>query len=142
MTYKYVEPAIFELVKNLVDDDKAFWMRAPQNVTGDFIVYQRVDRQDFGKNILNRTAGTPGKAQAYIQIDAYATDPDTAKALGASIEYTLDGYNGTVYHGTDSPQASVVIGGITLQNDVDLVDQTDEPLLFRNSAVYLVTYNQ
>ncbi len=142
MTFKFVEPALFELVKDLVADEKAFWMRAPDNETGPFIIYQHVDRDQFGKNVLNRTPGQPGKVQAYIQIDCYAQVIDVTKALGASVEYALDGYSGTVYHGTDSPQDSVVIDAIALQNDVDLVDQTDEPLLFRNSAVYLVTYNQ
>jgi hypothetical protein len=32
--------------------------------------------------------------------------------------------------------------GVSLQSDDDLLDQTDEPFLYRNSATYLVTYEQ
>lgn len=143
MTFKFVEPAIFELLKALVADENVFWLAAQPNQNAPFIVYQEVDTDQFGKPVLNRAAGQPGTVQSYIQVDCYAAAPDIAKALGKSVEYTLDGYSGTVYHGTDSPQESVVIGAITKQpGALDLVDRTDEPLLFRNSAVYLVTYNQ
>lgn len=141
MTFKYVEPAIFELVESLASGN-AFWLAAPPNQAAPFIIYQGVDGDTFGKNVLNRSAGQAGTVQAYIQVDCYGLTPTVAKELAKAVESTLDGYSGTVYHGTDSPQDSVVIGGISLQNDVDIVDRTDEPLLFRNSAVYLVTYNQ
>lgn len=139
--FKYPEPAIYELVKGLVSNN-AFWMAATPGQAAPFIVYQQVDGNTLGKAVLNRSAGVAGKAQSYIQVDCYATDPQSAKTLGKSVESTLDGYAGTVYYGDDSPQNSLVINGITYQNDIDLVDRTDEPLLFRNSAVYLVTYNQ
>jgi len=142
MTYKICEPAIHELIKTLVAGEKAYWLAAPPNTPGPFLIFQEIDSDQFGKPVLNRTPGTPGTVQAFIQIDAYADAPAEAKALGKSVEYTLDGYSGTVYHGPNSPQESVVIGAITKQNDIDLVDRTDEPLLFRNSAVYLVTFNQ
>lgn len=142
MTYKICEPALFSLLKGLVAGEKVYSLRAPQSEKGPFIIYQRIDRDQMGKNHLHRSAGQPGTVQAFMQVDAYAQDLGAAQALGALIEYTLDGYSGTVYHGNNSPQDFVVIGGITLQNDTDLLDETDEPLLFRHSSVYLVTYNQ
>jgi hypothetical protein len=72
----------------------------------------------------------------------YATDIYTAKDIGASIEGILDGYAGSVIISSDSPPDVVVIGGVTLQGDVDFIDETDEPFLFRNSARYTVTYEQ
>lgn len=143
MTFKYPEPAIFELLKTLVANEAVFWEAAKPNQPGPFIVYQQVDSDQFGKRVLNRSAGQAGTVQSYIQIDCYGTTPAEKKALGKLVEYTLDGYEGTVYHGSNSPQDSVVIGGISKQDgETDFVDRTDEPLLFRNSAVYLVTYNQ
>jgi len=141
MTYKTCEKGIYELIKTLASTN-VFAMRAPDNQAGPFIIFQRVDRDNLTKNTLNRTAGVAGVVQAVIQIDAYAAGYYDAKELGASIEFLLDGYSGTVYHGEDSPQDFVEIGGITLQNDGDIIDQTDQPLLFRNSATYLVTYKQ
>lgn len=147
MTFKSVAPAIIELMQPLVDADlsgkkKAYVQKAPQNETGPFIIVQKVDSNIFGKNVLDRAAGVAGTVQAYIQIDAYSLSYYDTDALAKMIESTLDGYGGTVYYGGNSPQDFVVIGGITLQNDVDILDETEEPTLHRNSAVYLVTYNQ
>lgn len=133
---KLVEPAIYELLKNLAGG-KVYALAAPDGENGPFIVFQRVDSERWRD--IN---GPSGIAQAHIQIDSYAEKYYDAKALGASIEVILDGYRGTVSYGTDSPQNTVAIAGITLQNDVDITDQTDEPILFRNAATYLVTYHQ
>lgn len=131
------EDAIFELCKSLVSDDKCFALVAPEGETGPFIIYQRVDSENFRD--IN---GPSGLAQATIQIDSYAQGYNTVKDLADSIETTLDGYRGTVYYGDNSPQDSIDIGGISLQNDVDILDQEDEPVLYRVSAVYLVTYDK
>lgn len=141
MTYKTCEKAIFEKLKNLANGD-VFALRAPDNHAGPFIIFQRIDRDNSMKQHVNQTAGVAGTVQALIQIDAYDPEYYAAKDLGASIESILDGFSGTVYHGSESPQDFVEISGIALQNDVDILDQTDEPLLFRSSATYLVTYKQ
>lgn len=133
---KLCEPAIYELLNGLASGN-VYFMRAPQNSTGPFIIIQRTDSERW--RAIN---GPSGVAQAFIQIDAYASEYIAAKELGAQIESILDGYAGTVYHGNNSPQDFVEIGGITLQNDTDIFDQTDEPFLFRSSADYLVTFNQ
>jgi hypothetical protein len=133
---KLVEPAIHALIVGLAAG-QVFAMRAPDKAAGPFIIFQRTDSERW--RAIN---GPAGIAQAYIQIDAYENEYYAAKELGAAIETILDGYRGTVYHGTDSPQESVEICGVTLQNDLDIFDQTDEPFLFRCSATYLVTYKQ
>lgn len=133
---KLVEPAIYHLIKNTAPN-KVYAHAAPNGETGPFVTFQRVDSVRWRS--INGPSGT---AQAYMQIDCYAQGYYDAKELGAAIETILDGYRGRVYYGTDSPQESVFIAGITLQNDVDVTDETDEPLLFRNSATYLVTYHQ
>lgn len=133
---KVCEPAIQELL-NALAPDKVFALRAPDNQKGTFVIFQRVDSQRW-RSINNPS----GIAQADMQIDVYSEGYYDAKTLAGSIENALDGFSGTVYHGNNSPQDFVVIGGITLQNDVDILDQEDDPVLYRNSARYTVTYNQ
>lgn len=138
---KTCERAIYELLKTLANGD-VFAMRAPDNHAGPFIIFQRVDRNTEIKKTLNRTPGTAGLAQVTMRIDAYADSYYDAKDLATSIEDILDGYTGTVLHGTNSPQDFVVIGSVSLQNDFDIVDKTEEPLLFRVSASYLIIHEQ
>lgn len=133
---KICEPAIHEKL-NVLAPNAVFAMRAPDNQKGTFVVFQRVDSERW-RSINNPS----GIAQADIQIDVYSESYYDAKTLAGSIENALDGFSGTVYHGDNSPQDFVVIGGITLQNDVDILDQEDDPVLYRNSARYTVTYNQ
>lgn len=133
---KTVERGIYDLLKSYASG-RVYIMRAPQGATAPFIVFQRT-----GSERWRSINGPSGIAQADIQIDVYAETLYAAKDLAATIEAAIDGYRGTVYYGNNSPQDSVVICGISLQNDIDLFDQTDEPFLFRNSMSYLVTYEQ
>lgn len=133
---KIVEPAIWELLKGLASG-AVYFLRAPQNAIGPFIVIQRTDSTRW-----RHINGPSGIAQAHIQIDCYDNTYYTAKALAASVETLLDGYDGIVYYGTNSPRESVEIGGISLQNDLDTLDQTDQPVLYRNISTFLVTYKQ
>lgn len=133
---KTVERGIYQLLSSLASG-RVYAMRAPQNATAPFVVFQRTSSERW------RSINAPsGIAQALIQVDAYSETYYGAKDLGASIETILDGYAGTVAYGTNSPQDTVEITGISLQNDLDLFDQTDEPFLFRNSMTFLVTYRQ
>lgn len=134
---KTCERGIYELLKSLAGG-RVYAMRAPQNAAAPFIIYQRIDTTKLGRHLQ----GGAHLAQASIQIDVYANDYYAAKDLGAAVETILDGFQGTVYHGTNSPQDFVDIGGISLQNDLDILDETDEPFLHRNSGSYLVTYKQ
>lgn len=133
---KYVEPAIVELLKSLAPH-KVFMMRAKQGEIGPFIIIQRADAERW--RAIN---GPSGFVQANIQVDVYSTRYTTTKALAGQVESILDGYKGVVYYGDDSPQEFVRIAGVSLQNDIDIPDQTDEPFLFRNSMTFLVTYQQ
>ena len=133
---KLVEYAIYEKIKNLVSG-KVYAMRAPDGETDDFIVFQRTDSQRW------RSINSPsGIAQAFIRIDSYSQSYYRAKENALLVEGILDGFAGIVGYGGNSPQDTVNIGGISLQNDVDLFDQTDEPFLYRSSLSFLVTYEQ
>lgn len=133
---KTCERGIYELLK-VYASGRVYAQRAPQNATAPFIIFQRVSSERW-RSINNPS----GIAQASIQIDVYGADYYQAKDLAATIEAALDGYTGVVSYGASSPQETLAFLGISLQNDVDIFDQTDEPFLYRNSAVYLVTYDQ
>lgn len=135
---KNCERAIFELLKPLVAAGSVYGLRAKKNAAAPFIVYQRIGSTRLGEHLQGRAH----LAQADVQVDVYANDYFAAKDLAATIESTLAGYRGTVYHGNASPQEFVKIAGVTVQGDSDLLDETDEPLLYRNTAVYTVTYEQ
>lgn len=127
---------LYQLLKNLAGG-RVYAMRAPQNTPAPFIVFQEVDSSRWRS--IN---GPTGFAQASFQVDSYATTLYAAKELALSVESIIDGYSGSVAINTDSPTVFVKIGGISYQNGIDLLDQTEEPLLYRRSDNYLVTYEQ
>ena len=133
-----VEKAIYELLKDTVANNQVYSIRAPQNVTGDFIVMRRTSSQRW------RSINAPsGVDQVDLQIDAYSYgDYYTAKELGESIETILDGYSGTVSLTGTSPLETIKVLGITLQNDLDLIEQEEDNFLYRNLLNFLVTYEQ
>jgi hypothetical protein len=102
---KYVEKAIYETIRTLASG-RVYGLRAPENATAPFIVFQRIDSERWRD--IN---GPSGMAQATIQIDAYAETLFAAKDLALEIEDILDGFRDTVYYGSDSPQDSVRIAG-------------------------------
>lgn len=133
------DKAIYQLIVSANTDASArvYTVRAPQNVATPFVVFQRISSERW------RSINAPsGIGQALMQVDAYANSYQAARELAEDIENALDGYRGTVTLGGTSPAQTVKIGGITLQNDVDLLDQTAEPFLYRVSADYLVTYER
>ena len=134
---KSLEKALFELLKGFAGG-RIYAMRAPQKAVSPFVVFQRTDSERMGRMLT----GPSGLVQASMQIDVYASTYYGAKDLGAAIEMALDGFRDVVYYGPSNPQEFVRIAGISMQNDVDILDQTDEPVLFRSSGTYLITYEQ
>jgi hypothetical protein len=133
---KIVEYAIHSLLQGLASG-KVYALQAPQNTAAPFIVFQRAGGERY------RSIAQPsGLARVQIQIDCYAADYYAAKSLAASVEDILDGYAGTVSYGSNSPQSTIRIGGITLESEDDILDQTEEPFLYRVITVYNVTFEQ
>ena len=134
-----MERALFEKLKsaNLVAESKIYALRAKQGDTGPFIIYQRISSERW-----RHINGPTGMVQAMMQIDIYTGDYNETKALALQVEQLLDGFRGTVAYGDDSPRETLRFGGISLQNDIDIFDQTDEPFLCRVSQDYLITYEQ
>src|ERR1044072_5023113 len=122
----HAEKAINSLIKNAVGG-RAYDLVAPQKTATPFAIVQRVSSER-----VRAINGPSGIAQALIQVDVYGDDSAGVRETADAIETILDGYSGTVMCGT--PSVGVKIAGISLQNEHNILDQTDEPRLFRNIA--------
>ena len=140
---KFCEPAIQQkldtglVALDVALTDKVFYMRAPDDESGPFVIIQKSQRVNW-----RHINGPSGIAQSTLQIDSYHKTYLKSLTLDAQVESILDGLKEIVSWGSDSPQDFVDIRGVSLQDSVDIIDQTDIPLLFRESTSYLVTYKQ
>lgn len=133
---KLPELAVKERLSDLISN-RVYPLRAPDNMTDDFIVYQRVGAERY------RSINAPsGLVQATIQVDCYSKSYYNVKSLQLAVESRLDGFRGVVSYGSSSPQESVRIGGISLISENELIDTEDEPVLYRVTMSFLITYDQ
>ena len=133
---KLPELAIREKLKGL-NSGRVYPIRAPDNLTDDFIIYQRIDSERW------RSINAPsGMAQAIIQVDCYSKSYYNVKVTSGQVEDILDGFRGTVSYGDNSPQDAVRIGGISLNGDSDLFEQEEEPFMYRVTMDFLITYER
>lgn len=140
---KQVEPALQELLKDVLPNFKGkppiFFLRAPNNIKeAPFIVLSRSDGGERFRSIN----GPSGLAQVVFRIDVYDVGYYSCRANADKVETALDGFRGIVYHGDDSPRDFTRIAGISLETETELVDETDDPVLYRQSVTYRVTFEQ
>lgn len=112
-----------------------FALRAPDNQAAPYIIMQRISAErdrDLGE-VTNLRETT-------MQIDVYAEDYYTMRDIALNVESILDYYTGTVLFGVDSPQESVIIDIISQESDNDLLDTTEEPVLYRTTQTYRIWY--
>lgn len=127
--------AIHQLIDDsgFIPSDNIFALVAPPDAQAPYAIFQLIDNTP-----IRDISGPSGLSQATYQVDCYAASYYEAKTASDGIREDIDGYRGTVtYTG-----GSVNIGGVSFQNEVDILDQTEEPILRRVSTVYLVTYEQ
>jgi len=137
-----MERALFEIIKNISglgvgsgSNVRVYASLAKKNSSRPFIVYQRIETTPW------RTINGPNSiSQALMQIDVYNDLPLDAKETAEKLAAVLDGYRGTVTIPGTSPAEQIRFAGISLQNAVDIFDQTDQPFLHRVSQDYLVTF--
>ena len=132
-----LERAIHERLKALAGG-KVYGLVAPDKAKAPFVIYNRIDSDRPARHLR----GPSGMATAFIQVDAYAAEYYAAKEIGQQIEVLLNGFQGDIAYGDDSPQQYVKIYSSALLNDVDVLDETDKPYLFRNSYQFSITYRQ
>lgn len=144
MTEKHqIQPAIQELLKSVLPNFNSkpavFFLRAPNNIkNAAFMVLSIVEGGERFRAINNPS----GLAQVVLRVDLYDVGYYSVQGHANAVETILDGYRGIVYHGNDSPQAFTRIAGISLETETELVDETDDPVLYRKSMTYRVTFEQ
>lgn len=135
---KYSEPAIYELIKDVLPN-RIFMGEAKMNQEDPFIIVQHTDSiEEFDS--INDPANI---VQDFIQVTSYDKSYYEAKKRGLKVKKILNKYRGTVEWGTNSPKDFLKIAGISFQNGLVLPEQmNDYPTLFAHTAFYLVTYHQ
>ena len=104
---------------------------ADQRITGSRIVYTSVG----GTNWPTLADGQSRIANQRIQVDSYASTYESAQQLAAAVLAALDGQRGTF--------AGIVVAGITRSTGpIDFVEQDADPILYRVSQDYHVTYRE
>ncbi len=127
-----MEKALYSLLNTLAPD-KVYALRARQGAVAPFIVFQGTNIDEWRS--IN---GPSGIAQSTMQIDCYDREYYDAKALAEQVRNLIDGFSDTVtFEGV-----ATRFGGISHQSGFDVLDETDDPPLFRSSASYLITYDQ
>ncbi len=117
--------------------DRLYPNVAPANASAPYLVYARVGRQD-----ISRDLNQPGNlVQPRIQIDSYAVDYATAKALGRAIRQALDGFRGSISD-TASPPATLRIAGIALNIETDFYESSTDPKLHRLLQDFTLTIDE
>jgi hypothetical protein len=111
--------------------------RAPQGAVPPFIVYQRISGER-----LHTLDGPTGRVHPRIQIDAYATTYPAARAIADAVRGALDGFQGDVAVDAESPPTVLTIVYAALQDDRDFVEDDIDPVLYRVSSDYFVTYQE
>ena len=132
---KLIEHAIYQMLKHLANGN-VHPLRAPDNHADDFIIFQRIDGER-----TRSISGPTNLADVRIQIDCYSKSYYTAKGMAVEAEAALDGFQGAVVVNEDTSE-SVRIWSVSLQNEADSVEQTEEPVLYRNISTYLITYEK
>jgi hypothetical protein len=132
----FAEIAVYEKLKSL-NSGRIYPLRAPDNMTDDFIIYQRVGSERY------RSINDPsGLLKAIIQIDCYSKSYYNVKQTALNVETILDGFRGSVVYGSNSPQDSVRVAGIVMEGDSDLIDVDEEPFLYRITMTFNIIYEQ
>lgn len=126
-----VENAIYQLIKTMAGG-KVYFALAPTNENGPFIVINLTGHERWSS-----LSGPSGLSDSSIQIDVYAQSRAPMKALSSQVIDILDGYRGTVM----TPSGTIRIGATKLEDAYDLIDQEDEPVMFRSLLRFSVIYN-
>lgn len=107
---------------------RVYPLRLPQSPTYPSVTYQRVSEATS----LRTLEGETGRIDARLQIDTWATDPDSAANVAAAIYAALSDYGGTSL-------------GVLIHNcrrDSQQQYYEDEPGLYRVIQDWIVTYKE
>lgn len=131
-----IQDAIKELIDSTVSN-RVYALTAPQSVTFPYVTFSR-ESIDVWRSINAPSA----KVQETYDIDVFGKEYYETQTVADNIVNILDGYRGTVAYGTDSPQESIKILGISLQDSDDNIIEIDEPLVYNVNLNFLITYER
>lgn len=109
--------------------NRVYPLVAPNYVETPYIAYKRVSGPRW-----RSISGPSGVAQPRIQIDVYDLTYAGAKATAKAVRKALDGYRGVI--------GGIVIGGITVSSDHDMIEDTVSPMLYRVNIDIIVTHQE
>ena len=132
MATAQIDQGLVELLQPVASGD-IFAGIAPQDQRSPFVIYQRISGQK-----IRAINGPSGLSQTSFQIDAYSSSYTESRQLADQIRKILDGFRGTVTIGADS----VRIGGVSMTEERDFIEDDPEPILYRASVDYLFTYDE
>lgn len=106
---------------------------APQDQRSPFVTYQRISGQK-----VRDINGPSGLSRTTFQIDVYSSDYAESRTLADQIRIILDGFSGNVIIGANN----VIIGGVSMVEERDFVEDDTDPILYRASVDYLFKYEE
>jgi hypothetical protein len=127
-----IAEAVYELLKSYASG-RVYNLRAPQNETAPFIVFNVLETESD-----SALEGLTDYWTARLQVDVYSETIADAREISAQIVESLGSYQGIVYYGDGSPKDSISLVMIH-EKESELIDQTDEPLLYRSSGEWNLT---
>lgn len=89
--------------------------------------------QTAGEDRQPRFVSTDGLVGCDLQIDSYAADSDTARAIATAVRRCMTDYSGTM--------GAVIVSNVLLQNEFDSGIEAD-PGLYRRTQLFTVWYRE
>lgn len=121
------DPAIAALVVSRI-----YPLRLPQKAIMPSIVLQRISGIRYP-----HLRGAEALARPRFQVDCWGQTHDAATSLGALVRQSLNGFKGS-WTSDDSPEITIQVQGILLQDERDMFEEEVLGGLCRHSADYFV----
>ena len=118
-----------------VVEDRVFPIRLPQGERRASVVYQRISA--VGDMTMQ---GPVSLAQLRFQIDCWSVLTDRAATLANLVKARLNGFQGQVGYGANSPVDRVRIQGIFFDSEREFYDDTNG--MYRVSRDYIVWFDE
>ena len=122
-------------ISSTVGGIRIFPIKLQQGQTNPSIVYSRIS--GLGDH---HSQGASGLSRPRMQIDCWAQDPDVADLLARLVKERIDGFQGSMLWGANSPDEAIVVQGIFFDSERE--DYDDNVSMYRSSKDYLVWFEE
>ena len=120
-------------ISTRVGGNRIYPVKLPQGITADSIVYTKISGQGD-----HHMQGPSGLTRPRIQIDSWSQSMDAASSLADLVKERIDGFEGLMPWGENSPAEAIVVKGIFFESEREGWDEGAK--LYRVSRDYLVWY--